>query len=153
MNAGIEILIQRLKDCPEDFVEGKWARLLSMALVSSDFTSEEKDALSEVLRNKNRDSFTERVMKTLAGEDEPSDEGKWLTKERIMNPNAMGTGGQTLAPSLAVPNGGTGATWGVTTTNTTNPYRFTSFNDDQDVFEKAIKLDMSVEEYVRTRGL
>ena len=119
MNEGVKIILERIKTNPEDFsynyiagVSSKWDNLLNMALNSADFTSEEKDALSEALRNKNRDSFTARVMQTLLVQDEPSDEGKspYLA-------NGIRMGGQTLASSLAVSNGGTGATWGTTTIN------------------------------------
>jgi hypothetical protein len=119
MNTGVEILLQRLKDCPEDFdydissgLSSRWLKLVQKALASDFITQEEKDALTEALRENHRNEFTEHVMKTLAGEGESSDEGKspYLA-------NGILTGGQTLASSLAVHNGGTGTTWGTTTIN------------------------------------
>jgi hypothetical protein len=123
MNEGVKILIERLKTNPEDFsydinmgLSSKWSNLLNMVLNSEDFTSEEKDAIKKELREKHRNSFTARVMQALLVEDEASDEGKSLLMGRHpIQGTAMG--GQTLAPSLAVPNGGTGATWWTTTTN------------------------------------
>jgi hypothetical protein len=117
MNEGIQILIERVKTNPEDFSynslidsRSKWSNLLNNALASDDFTSEEKDALKEAVRQKNRDSFTSRVMRALLVEDEPSDEGKSMGRHPIQG---TGLGGQTLASSLAISNGGTGnATWG-----------------------------------------
>jgi len=129
MNTGVEILLQRLKDCPEDFdydissgLSSRWLKLVQKALESDFITQEEKDALTEALRENHRNEFTEHVMKTLTGEGEASDEGKSLLMGR--HPiQGTGLGGQTLVGSLearensihswtAIPtisNGGTGS--------------------------------------------
>lgn len=84
MNTGVELLIQRLKDCPEDFHydpstdrSSKWNSLLMEALRSDVITEEEKVALRAEVTEMGRERFTKKVMQTLAGaEDEASDEGK-----------------------------------------------------------------------------
>ena len=82
MNAGVEILLQRMKDNPEDFYnnprEGmtRWSRLVNYAIADEVVTQEEKDALDAGMKEVRRQKFTETVMKELAGEGEPSDEGK-----------------------------------------------------------------------------
>jgi hypothetical protein len=99
MNNGVEILLQRLKDCPEDFtydinqgLSSRWLKLVEKALAVDFITQEEKDALTVALRENHRNEFTEHVMKHLAGvEDETSDEGKRLAMLR----NAMHLGGLT----------------------------------------------------------
>ena len=99
MNNGVEILLQRLKDCPEDFtydinqgLSSRWLKLVQKALAVDFITQEEKDALTVALRENHRNEFTEHVMKHLAGlEDETSDEGKRLAMLR----NAMHLGGLT----------------------------------------------------------
>jgi hypothetical protein len=109
MNAGVEILLQRLKDCPEDFepiptppYNTVWNNLLNQALEGDFLTKQEIELLNSTVLEFKRNNFTEKVMKTLVGEDEPSDEGKWLAKQRV---NAMGTGGQTTRLSSVNPNG------------------------------------------------
>jgi len=84
MNTGVEILLKRIKDCPDDFQydvstdrSTKWNKLLMEALRSDVITEEEKSALKHEVTEMGRARFTEKVMQTLAGvEDETSDEGK-----------------------------------------------------------------------------
>ena len=118
MNNGVEILIQRLKDCPEDFGydvstdrSSKWNTLLMDALNHDFITEEEKLTLRHEITEMNRNKFTEKVMKALAGvEDETNDEGKRLAMLR----NATFSSGQTLASSL----GNNIHTWGTTGAST-----------------------------------
>jgi hypothetical protein len=85
MNTGVELLIQRLKDCPDDFQydintdrSSKWNSLLMEALRSDVITEEEKSALKHEVTEMGRARFTEKVMKVLAGEDETSEDPKSL---------------------------------------------------------------------------
>ena len=79
MNTGVEILLKRIKDCPDDFQydvstdrSSKWNSLLMEALRSDVITEEEKVALRAEVTEMGRARFTEKVMKVLAGEDEPN---------------------------------------------------------------------------------
>jgi hypothetical protein len=78
VNTGVEILLKRIKDCPDDFQydvstdrSSKWNSLLMEALRSDVITEEEKVALRAEVTEMGRARFTEKVMKVLAGEDEP----------------------------------------------------------------------------------
>jgi hypothetical protein len=120
MNAGVEILIQRLKDCPEDFGydvstdrSSKWNTLLMDALNHDFITEEEKLTLRHEITEMNRNKFTEKVMKALAGvEDETSGEEK--SSIEAMLKNAKFSSGQTLASS----SGNNIHTWGTTSAST-----------------------------------
>jgi hypothetical protein len=79
VNTGVEILLKRIKDCPDDFQydvstdrSSKWNSLLMEALRSDVITEEEKVALRAEVTEMGRARFTEKVMKVLAGEDEPN---------------------------------------------------------------------------------
>jgi len=82
MNTGIEILLKRMVDCPEDFDyrlnEGRpscWMRLFDHAIGDEIATKEEREALEAGMKEVRRQRFTELVMKELAGvEDETSAE-------------------------------------------------------------------------------
>ena len=108
MNAGVEILLQRMKDNPEDFYYhpnkgmSRWHRLVDHAIADEVVTQEEKDALDAGMKEVRRQSFTETVMKELAGEGEPSDEEKSL-RHPIQG---TGLGGLTLGQSTGLTNGG-----------------------------------------------
>ena len=102
MNTGVEILLQRMKDCPEDFEYNitkngmsRWLRLVDHAIGDELLTLEEHEAIKAGMKEVKRNKFTEMVMKELAGEGEPSDEGKSLTSN-------TGMGGQTHAQSMAI---------------------------------------------------
>jgi hypothetical protein len=76
MNTGVEILLQRIKDCPDDFQydvstdrSTKWNQLLMEALRSDVITEEEKSALRSEVTEMGRARFTEKVMRVLAGAD------------------------------------------------------------------------------------
>jgi hypothetical protein len=78
VNTGVEILLKRIKDCPDDFQydvstdrSSKWNSLLMEALRSDVITEEEKSTLRAEVTEMGRARFTEKVMKVLAGEDEP----------------------------------------------------------------------------------
>jgi hypothetical protein len=68
------------------------------ALRSDVITDEEKTALRHEATEMGRARFTERVMKTLAGEDEPSDEGKYhATPSSLTGSNNTAIGYQALS--------------------------------------------------------
>lgn len=104
MNTGVEIILQRIKDCPDDFSydpstdhSSKWNKLLMEALRSDVISEEEKSTLRAEVTEMGRARFTEKVMKVLAGEDEPSDEGK--TPSHIALRSGMPLVGQTQLSS------------------------------------------------------
>jgi len=85
MNTGVEILLKRIKDCPDDFQydintdrSTKWNKLLMEALRSDVITEEEKAALKHEVTEMGRTRFTEKVMQVLAGVDETSEDPKSL---------------------------------------------------------------------------
>jgi hypothetical protein len=107
MNTGIEILLKRIKDCPDDFHydinndhSSKWNKLLMEALRSDVITEEEKTALRHEVTEMGRTRFTEKVMQALAGVDETSEDPKSL-EDVIKQYRATGISsvGQTLASS------------------------------------------------------
>ena len=82
MNQGIEILLARMDSHPQEFdggtlgPYGRWTYTIERALnIGSNFTKEERDALSIKLRDMVRERFTQDVMKELL--DGP--EEKWTT--------------------------------------------------------------------------
>lgn len=86
MNTGVEILLKRIQDCPDDFqynintdTSSRWNKLLMEALRSDVITEEEKTALRHEVTEMGRARFTERVLKELAGVgDETSEDPKSL---------------------------------------------------------------------------
>jgi ABC-type lipopolysaccharide export system ATPase subunit len=69
MLAGVEILLERMKTNPEEFVEeaiSKWAIVLSN--VSGVLNDEELKALEEALKELKRNHFNGEVMRVLAGD-------------------------------------------------------------------------------------
>lgn len=85
METGTQILIERMKTNPEEFIEGmgsKWAR--AMALGNDCLPEEDKRAIREAYAQAKIASFNEEVLKTLAGENEPVGTLKYQAKERYM---------------------------------------------------------------------
>lgn len=67
MNTGIELLIKRIKDCPDEFVGGEWNRLMDLfSNFVTAFTDEEKKAVDDALQEAKREVFTGRVMEIIA---------------------------------------------------------------------------------------
>ena len=69
MLAGVEILLERMKTNPEEFVEGgysKWSRVLDSGWEI--FTEEERTALQNAHKEAKRDHFNGEVMRVLAGD-------------------------------------------------------------------------------------
>jgi len=68
MLTGVEILLERMKTNPEEFIEGgysKWARVISGGW--DIFTAEEQKALQDGVNNAKREHFNGEVMRVLAG--------------------------------------------------------------------------------------
>jgi hypothetical protein len=130
MNTGIEILLKRIQDCPDDFQydvstdhSSKWNKLLMEALRSDVITEEEKTALRHEVTEMGRARFTERVMQALAGgEDETSDEGKSSSMPKI----GTTLGGLTLTTN---PNGN--VTWANTATANSLTIGNTTLEEEQ----------------------
>ena len=67
MNTGIELLVKRIKDCPDEFVSGDWNRLMDLfSNFVTAFTDEEKKAVDDALQEAKREVFTGRVMEIIA---------------------------------------------------------------------------------------
>ncbi len=73
MLTGLEILLERMKTNPEEFVEGgfsKWSRVIDSGW--SVMTEEERQALQAGMNEAKRDHFNGEVMRVLAqGHDDP----------------------------------------------------------------------------------
>jgi hypothetical protein len=114
MLSGVEIILERMKTNPEDFMSGaedrKWMRLIDHAFGSELLTEEEGVALREALKNCRREMFNQRVMRALANEEQEVESMVTLSNTNPLN--ATLSGGMTLMSPLAqqaynVPNGGT----------------------------------------------
>ena len=82
INIGVQILLQRMKDCPEEFAPHdkmlpKWRKILSAAMGRiaiednlSVLTDEEREMVEAGLKAAEREMFTQDVMKALSGETE-----------------------------------------------------------------------------------
>ena len=67
MLAGVEILLERMKTNPEEFVEGglsKWSRVLDASWAI--LTEDERDALQAAINEAKREHFNGEVMRVLA---------------------------------------------------------------------------------------
>ena len=68
MLAGVEILLERMKTNPEEFVEGglsKWSRVLDAGWAV--MTEDEREALQAGMNEAKRDHFNGEVMRVLSG--------------------------------------------------------------------------------------
>ena len=84
MLAGVEILLERMKTNPEEFVEGgysKWSRVLdsSWAILAED----EREALQAGMIEAKRDHFNGEVMRVLAQGHDELDLDPYLVKGKI----------------------------------------------------------------------
>lgn len=100
MLAGVEILLERMKTNPEEFIEGgfsKWSRVIDNAW--SILTEEEQTALKAGVDNAKREHFNGEVMRVLSGDVEEVTmdierfyKGKHLmqgTSASILPPNSL----------------------------------------------------------------
>jgi hypothetical protein len=86
MLTGVEILLERMKTNPEEFVEGgysKWSRVMGIGW--DIFTEEERTALQNAHNEAKRDHFSGEVMKVLAQghDDHLMNRGSILTPEMM----------------------------------------------------------------------
>lgn len=73
MLAGVEILLERMKTNPEEFVDGahsKWSRVMSDGW--DIFTEEERTALQNAHNEAKRERFNGEVMRVLTGTEDES---------------------------------------------------------------------------------
>lgn len=84
METGTQILIERMKTHPEEFIEGsmsKWGRVWAYGMEW--LPEEDKQELKATHKRMQLDRFNEMVLKTLAGEAEPEVETiKYKASER-----------------------------------------------------------------------
>ena len=67
MNTGIELLVKRIKDCPDEFVGDDWNKLMDLfSNFITAFTDEEKKAVDDALQEAKREVFTGKVMELIA---------------------------------------------------------------------------------------
>jgi hypothetical protein len=93
MNAGVEIILERIKTHPEEFANkgggklanGKWSRVLEN--YAGHLEQEDIDAINDAIDKVNQDYFTEEVMTILAdGIDKANDdESKFEQLTRSLN--------------------------------------------------------------------
>ncbi len=87
MLAGVEILLERMKTNPEEFIEGgtsKWARVMDTAWAI--LAEDERDALQAGINEAKREHFNGEVMRVLAGdvEEEPTVEERFYKHKQLM---------------------------------------------------------------------
>jgi len=93
MLTGVEILLERMKTNPEEFIEGemsKWARVMNTAWAI--LAEDERDALQAGINEAKREHFNGEVMRVLAqghddqlGRAEPQKPNKIITSQSMMN--------------------------------------------------------------------
>ena len=133
MNTGVEIILQRVKDNPEDFDYSphnggmsRWSRIVDHALSAGILTSEELDAIKLAQLEASRERFTELVMKELAGEnDDPKESSPYLAN--LASTTVLGgttLGAYSNTSNLTLTTNATGQmAWSNTATNAINPYQ------------------------------
>jgi len=87
MLTGVEILLERMKTNPEEFVEGgfsKWSRVLDAGWAV--MTEDEREALQAGMNEAKRDHFNGEVMKVLS---QGHDDGVTIDMGSILTPEMM----------------------------------------------------------------
>ena len=92
MLAGVEILLERMKTNPEEFIEGglsKWSRVLDAGWAV--MTEDEREALQAGMNEAKRDHFNGEVMRVLSGdvEEEPTVEERFYKQKHLMQGSAI----------------------------------------------------------------
>ena len=91
MLAGVEILLERMKTNPEEFVEGglsKWSRVLDAGWAV--MTEDEREALQAGMNEAKRDHFNGEVMRVLSGNvDEGESYATNLGKSMILTSSTL----------------------------------------------------------------
>ena len=117
MNAGIEMLIERLKTHPEDFrfdidhehYSTPWGDILKEALNCFYITEEEQEAVRDARLEAHREVFTHRVLNTLTMVNKPQTETEHVFKSYPLQ------GGTGLVYNSVIP-----TTWGGAGNTTTS---------------------------------
>lgn len=103
MLSGLEIILERMKTHPEDFMSGaedrKWMRLVDHAFGTELLTEEEGIVLRDALKNCRREMFNQRVLRALANEEQEGESG--VTQSYTPPTHATLMGGATLTSPLA----------------------------------------------------
>jgi hypothetical protein len=87
MLTGVEILLERMKTNPEEFIEGemsKWSRVMSSGW--DILTEEERTALQDAIRSAKREHFNGEVFRVLA---QGHDDGVTIDMGSILTPEMM----------------------------------------------------------------
>lgn len=93
MLAGVEILLERMKTNPEEFVDGshsKWSRVMSDGW--DIFTEEERTALQNAHNEAKRERFNGEVMRVLSGDVEETTDDRYvknLVKSATLTPSVL----------------------------------------------------------------
>ena len=118
MNKGVEILLERIKSNPDEFIEegaltrkSKWGSLI--ADYQHVLDAEDQEVLKKALNQMMQDRFTEKVMKELL--DPKSETNPYLAQGGGMHLGGATRVGSSVGNVNAVHNGGS---WGTTGTNT-----------------------------------
>jgi hypothetical protein len=97
MNAGVELLLKRMETHPEEFIvrvnhgASQWGMLIQQFINHLD--EEDRNALEAGTRKCHQEVFTGKVMQSLAGEGEESEDPKF---NPYLVKSATGLGGATL---------------------------------------------------------
>jgi hypothetical protein len=106
MLSAVEILIERTKTHPEEFIDGqlgkmgKWGDLINN--FSPCMTPEERDALAAAMTEAKRTLFNEAVMKRLVGTDGESDLLEEVSARNRAKPKSILTMSQITEDSLKI---------------------------------------------------
>lgn len=91
MLAGVEILLERMKTNPEEFIEGgysKWSRVINNAW--DILTEQERKALEDGTKEAKRDHFNGEVMRVLAqGHDDQLGRAEPQEPKKMLVPQSM----------------------------------------------------------------
>lgn len=167
MNAGIEILLARMKTHPEEFYRtSRWSHLFNDFLMW--FSDEDKIAYENGIAECRRTEFNEIVMTRLAGEE---NEEKDLLGMSLINPQIVAQNNHlvqlqrynnaqnsainqlTNQQSTQLQQGTSiGLSTNGTTTGVSGFFGTTTTTTGTNYLQRALELDMSVDEYVRKFG-
>jgi hypothetical protein len=98
MLTGVEILLERMKTNPEEFIEGgysKWSKVMNDGW--DIFTEEERTALKDAHNNAKREHFNGEVMRVLAGHVDS------ITYQEVMRLDSSGNLSVGTSPSILTP--------------------------------------------------
>lgn len=157
MNEGVQIILERMKTHPEEFVPPynhgatKWGGLINH--YNEYLTKEESETLSKKMRETvisvMRERFTKDVMKELL---DPKEDGVTLTN--IPHPVNVGYANASSGLTLTVPNGGAGAQWANTTAAGHTTLNANSLKlGNTEINEETLKHIKAHEEYLRQQQI